>query len=338
MGRARLMCEDNVPIPPPDLGFGALLDWHLRHATRSPNSGLRGTQWGITEFANEVGVSDRQVRNWRDGKSLPRELGKIEEKLFGRDPKHRIKDRQQLRQAFEAAREQERKIPPAFPTARGIPSERLKIGFGGRASGRLLAAAAALGLVLIAILLWEILPRLTISETKVFDSSFRTLVPDNGGMAKTLTELHQTSKSITVGAAEEFLLPFGFVISGFRRAADGSINLHIHLIGRTGTGEEAWHSDGDFTSVDDWMQTLIPKSVGASTVLKEFGIDGRTAIPSVWAVQCAEADELAKWDGEVDILVIDKLSSGASAQDQLIFNIHRLPQSQSGETPSNCHK
>ena len=117
------MDDHDNSSPPPNLAFGELLRWHLRNATRSPNSGFRGTQWGITEFGNEVGVSDRQVRNWLDGKSAPREIGNIEEKLFGRDTNYRIDQRLQLRKALVAAREQERKPPqPAAPAEPAKPA------------------------------------------------------------------------------------------------------------------------------------------------------------------------------------------------------------------------
>ena len=111
------------PNSPPDLAFGDLLRWHLNKPTRSPNSGRSGIRWGVTEFGNEVGVSDKQVRNWLDGKSVPRELGAIQKQLFGREEKYRSRQREQLQRAWEAARPRDPKALAPRPVAPVGPSK-----------------------------------------------------------------------------------------------------------------------------------------------------------------------------------------------------------------------
>src|SRR5271166_1801050 len=125
------MSVQNDPNPPPGLKFGALLDWHLMCGTRPPGSGRRGSAWGIKEFGDEIGVSDRQVRYWREGKSLPREIVTIERKLFGSDPDQRLEWRIELREALRRAREGEPAPPPSKPAqsepARAIPASNIPI-------------------------------------------------------------------------------------------------------------------------------------------------------------------------------------------------------------------
>ena len=70
----------------------------------------------MTEFGIEIGVTDRQVRHYLDGKSVPPDISKIEEKLFGRDPTYKVEQRRQLRKAHEAAVERKEKPrPPQVP-------------------------------------------------------------------------------------------------------------------------------------------------------------------------------------------------------------------------------
>src|SRR5580704_18623803 len=101
------MSVQTDPNPPPDLSFGALLDWHLTRGTRPTVSDKRGIAWGIKELAGKVGVSDRQVRYWLKHESLPRDAREIEEALFGRNPGDRLDARIELREALKRAREGE---------------------------------------------------------------------------------------------------------------------------------------------------------------------------------------------------------------------------------------
>jgi hypothetical protein len=174
--------------------------------------------------------------------------------------------------------------------------------------------------------------RLTISKTRVFDSSYRKSVP--GGV--TLTELHPTSMSVDIGSPDQFLLPLGFVVTGFHRATDGSIKLRIKLTGETAAGTVAWVTDDKFTTLDDWKNRLIPDGVGARTVLNEFNVQEGIGIPATWAVQCAKTSELAQWSGVVDIEVVDELSVAATAHEKLTFDLQKHPTAQEETRPSNC--
>src|SRR6516164_3852299 len=82
------MPSPDVLEPPSGLSFGDLLDWHLRRGTRPPGSDKQGEPWKRATFAGDVGVSDKQVRNWIANKSLPNDIITIERVLFGRDQKH----------------------------------------------------------------------------------------------------------------------------------------------------------------------------------------------------------------------------------------------------------
>src|ERR1700730_8829851 len=90
--------------PPTNLSFGDLLDWHLRRGTRPPGSDKQGEPWKKAAFAGDVGVSDKQVRNWIANKSLPNDTITIERVLFGRDQSHRVAWRTEMRDALKRMR------------------------------------------------------------------------------------------------------------------------------------------------------------------------------------------------------------------------------------------
>jgi tetratricopeptide (TPR) repeat protein len=91
-------------VPPTGLSFGNLLDWHLRRGTRPPGSDKQGEPWKKATFAGDVGVSDKQARNWIANKSLPNDTITIERILFGRDQKHHVAWRMALRDALKRTR------------------------------------------------------------------------------------------------------------------------------------------------------------------------------------------------------------------------------------------
>jgi hypothetical protein len=55
-------------------------------------------------FRDDVGVTDKPVRNWIANKSLPNDIITIERVLFGRDQKQRTVWRMQLRDALKRSR------------------------------------------------------------------------------------------------------------------------------------------------------------------------------------------------------------------------------------------
>src|SRR5258708_15407121 len=104
-GKGPIMPAPDVLEPPSGLSFGDLLDWHLRRGTRPPGSDKQGESWKKVAFAGDVGVSDKQVRNWIANKSLPNDIITIERVLFGRDQKQ-----------CTAWRIEPRHAPPRAPT------------------------------------------------------------------------------------------------------------------------------------------------------------------------------------------------------------------------------
>ena len=78
--------------PPAGLSFGALLDWHLRRGTRPPGTPNQGECHGKSmAFASNVGLTDKQVRNWiaatKACRTIPSPSNGV---LFGRDQAHRV--------------------------------------------------------------------------------------------------------------------------------------------------------------------------------------------------------------------------------------------------------
>jgi tetratricopeptide (TPR) repeat protein len=98
------MPSPDVLEPPSGLSFGDLLDWHLRRGTRPPGSDKQGEPWKKATFADDVGVSDKQVRNWIANKSLPTDIITIERIQFGRNQEQRTAWRMELRDALRRTR------------------------------------------------------------------------------------------------------------------------------------------------------------------------------------------------------------------------------------------
>jgi TolB-like protein len=98
------MPSPDVLEPPAGLSFGELLDWHLSRGTRPPGSDRQGEPWKKAAFAEDAGVSDKQVRNWVANNSFPTDTITIERILFGRDQKHRVTWRIGLRDALKRTR------------------------------------------------------------------------------------------------------------------------------------------------------------------------------------------------------------------------------------------
>src|SRR5262249_48789904 len=103
-GKGRVRASPHVLEPPSGLSFGDLLDWHLRRGTRPPGSDKQGEPWKKASFASDVGVSDKQVRNWIANKSLPNDIITIERVLFGRDQEQCTVWRMELRDALKRTR------------------------------------------------------------------------------------------------------------------------------------------------------------------------------------------------------------------------------------------
>jgi tetratricopeptide (TPR) repeat protein len=79
--------------------FADLLNEHLRSGTRPGLSG-EGQRWSLVEFAKATGSTDRTVRNWKTGHSLPAKLEEIERALFGSE---QTTSRVALREAWSKA-------------------------------------------------------------------------------------------------------------------------------------------------------------------------------------------------------------------------------------------
>jgi hypothetical protein len=90
---------------PESESFAVLLSRHLDAGTR-PNlkAGAVGQQWTAPDFARAADASDRTVRNWRSGATLPKveDLAFILDALFGDDARLRP-DRSALQDAWDAA-------------------------------------------------------------------------------------------------------------------------------------------------------------------------------------------------------------------------------------------
>jgi hypothetical protein len=92
----------NAPSYPRGAGFAKLLDWHLNFGTCPTGSPHEpGDRWDNTEFAKKVDATDKSVRNWRTGRTLPDGLGSIEHVLFGKNTAYK-ESRFDLRAACRA--------------------------------------------------------------------------------------------------------------------------------------------------------------------------------------------------------------------------------------------
>ena len=114
--------------------FGRWLVWHFERGTR-PGGTLdrEGKEWGPKEFADACGYkSDRTVRYWLSGETLPSDLRTVEAKLFGTDACY-AEWRLELRRAHRRGRTVKAKKNVAVEAAEylradaGIPATNIPI-------------------------------------------------------------------------------------------------------------------------------------------------------------------------------------------------------------------
>lgn len=113
------------------LSFGELLSKHLRRGKRAGGNSSRA--WRNADFADKIGVSERTLRNWINGKTCPVTLEAIERELFASN----LADepaRLELRDAFAVARRR----ASALPAELLVPPDRC---FGRSAEAAALTAA-----------------------------------------------------------------------------------------------------------------------------------------------------------------------------------------------------
>jgi hypothetical protein len=110
---------------PEGLSFGELLDVCLTRGIRSPMAASRGKRWTKEDFAEQVGRSERQVRNWVAGRSVPHNddevIVVIERILFGLDKNYMSDWRLELRESVKRSNAEKHRGEnrPTGATARG---------------------------------------------------------------------------------------------------------------------------------------------------------------------------------------------------------------------------
>jgi tetratricopeptide (TPR) repeat protein len=122
-------------IPEPDPTFGQLLDWHLARGTRADGSPTeKGVPWDNKNFAKSVGSkstegakSERTIRNWRNGATLPSpaDFLAILLALFGGSQDY-AQWKAELTDKYHAARSQVPDEPvsgPFLPSNSSIPTK-----------------------------------------------------------------------------------------------------------------------------------------------------------------------------------------------------------------------
>lgn len=188
-----------------------------------------------------------------------------------------------------------------------------------------IAAAAAVAILVIAALAvgaWKLIPgqsSLAISQLRMFDDSHRKGQPGH----RTLTALRKKKAAFyEITTTDEFLMSLGFVISGYTKKPDGSINLEAVVTGK-GANSDAWHVDYKFTRPDEWRRMDVTESVGAPAVVSEFNLRDESAFPLIALIECAEVDELVRWTGRVEVKVIDHNDGDKEANDRITINLNR---------------
>lgn len=96
--------DDLEQVPPDHLGFGELIDWHVRAGTRPRGSSQQGRAWSKKDLADKIGRDPRTLRYWVNEKSFPESAEDLERVLFGNDQSYGSKSRRQLRDALQEAR------------------------------------------------------------------------------------------------------------------------------------------------------------------------------------------------------------------------------------------
>jgi transcriptional regulator with XRE-family HTH domain len=119
-------------------------DWHLSRGTRPAGNTSRRGAWRNDTFAKAAGVSDRSVRNWRQGRNPPSraDYEEIEEALFGSADSPDYEElRSVFRDAYETARAGRDRPEASRGAVTNIPEGMVPRHFIGR--GKALADIAA---------------------------------------------------------------------------------------------------------------------------------------------------------------------------------------------------
>lgn len=67
--------------------FSELFSWHMNNGTRpAGRPDTVGTRWSNKEFAGVVKSDEKTIRNWRNDKARPNQLGPVEAAFFGDNP------------------------------------------------------------------------------------------------------------------------------------------------------------------------------------------------------------------------------------------------------------
>ena len=98
--------------------FMRLLCEHMDKGTRPGSGSGQPRQWDAGELGKACGVSDRAVRNWRNGTNPPTDIQTLERVLFGDDPDH-AEALRTFHHAWAMARQVEDPKPPAPPPPSG---------------------------------------------------------------------------------------------------------------------------------------------------------------------------------------------------------------------------
>jgi hypothetical protein len=178
--------------------------------------------------------------------------------------------------------------------------------------------------------------RPTISRVRVYDDDRYRTGPSGD---RTLTELHPKAQYYQITTPDEFFMAIGLVIGGYRKSAAGDLKLDLVLTGLPKEPRPAWQVHYKFTHESDWEKKLIPAAVGKEAVLADFALKEATAMPMIAAVQCAQAVELERWSGEIEIEVDDSFGFFTrSARDSITFDLGKPTKIAETPLPSSCPK
>jgi hypothetical protein len=131
-----------------------------------------------------------------------------------------------------------------------------------------------------------------------------------------------------------FTILLGFVITGYTKDKNDSVDLEGNIrpiktetAGATHTTDSSisdvhfiFAGDGrfEFKNVNDWRHLLVPTLIGSDKVLAAFGISETTGIP-VTGILCAAPKVVKEWDGFLQIIVSDHLTSQTVRREETLL-------------------
>ena len=109
--------------------------------------------------------------------------------------------------------------------------------------------------------------------------------------------------------AKEALLPIAFLLDGYSKSKDGTVDLSLLILIKSQNSALAEIDDVKFTRSNAWQTMDLAKKFGSTTIYNHFGVgDDSTQIPVLLLVECFEEKDAPIGASQIIVIAHDGLS------------------------------